>query len=219
MTTTQNEQRRISFLITTPITATSAIATVPIAHTHTSNDEDRNHLVTIQETVPVADSAPASPSKPVRPNLNLKINILDDADWYDITCTSYTARIYIRDIVYNIHIFIFVCCIQMLLFIIYSYTYMIYTYRIQVDEGSDNGDDDNNNTSRTYNTTNDSSRNPRINTNNVPRSALLKKSHPDRGLRVSTGASSSGTGTGEKGLGTARSLAPHDSYIFTNSGK
>ena len=100
--------------------------------------------------------------------------------------------------------------------------YIIYTYRIQVDEGSDNGDDDNNNTSRTNNTTTTNNPNPsRTNTNNVPRSALLKKSHPDRGLRVSTGAgSSSSTGAGgEKGLGTARSLAPHDSYIFTNSGK
>ena len=116
MTTTQNEQRRISFLITTPntTTATAATATVPIAHTHASNDEDRNHLVTIQETVPVADSAPASPSKPVRPNLNLKINIQDDADWYDITCTSYTTRIYIRDIVIHIYIhYFFVCCIHM----------------------------------------------------------------------------------------------------------
>ena len=116
--TTQNEQRRISFLITTPNTATAATATAITATattvTHTSNDEDRNHLVTIQETVPGTDSAPASPSKPVRPNLNLKINIQDDADWYDITCTSYTTRIYIRDIVIHIHIHYFlVCCIHM----------------------------------------------------------------------------------------------------------
>ena len=117
--TTQNEQRRISFLITTPNTSTTATTTtttttVTVPHTHTHSDEDRNHLVTIQETVPVTDSAPASPSKPVRPNLNLKINIQDDADWYDITCTSYTTRIYIRDIVIHIHIHYFlVCCIHM----------------------------------------------------------------------------------------------------------